>query len=119
MAKHNFPVDRYQITLGDHPSTWGGVTVRARGIVACFGEHLRVLFYFLPDGAELPNPIWNEDARVAITFLPIQDMLPFVDMLRNEKPIYGNIDTENPGDSYISTLHEPVGEEEKGGMFKR
>ncbi len=27
MAKHNFLVDKYQITLGDHSSTWGGVTV--------------------------------------------------------------------------------------------
>ncbi len=113
MAKHNFLVEKYQITLGDHSSTWGGVTVTARGIVACFGEHLRVLFYFLPAGAAIPDAMWNEDARVAVTFLPISDMAPFVDVLRNEKPIYGNIDTDAPGESYISTLHEPVGEEEK------
>ncbi|MDT8435263.1 MAG: hypothetical protein RRA92_00785, partial [Gemmatimonadota bacterium] len=115
MAKHNFEVKKYQITLGDHPSTWGGLSVRARGIVACFGDHLRLLFYFLPAGAEMPAPLWNEDARVAVTFLPYDALLPFVDMLRNEKPIYGNIDTENPGDSYVSTMHEPVGEEEKRG----
>jgi hypothetical protein len=24
MAKHNFLVERYQITLGDHPKTFGG-----------------------------------------------------------------------------------------------
>ncbi len=47
-------------------------------------------------------------------------MPAFVDMLRNEKPIYGNIDTDAPGDAFISTLHEPVGEEEKSGkLFRR
>ncbi len=69
--------------------------------------------YFLPGGAAIPDAMWNEDARVAVSFLPISDMAPFVDVLRNEKPIYGNIDTDAPGESYISTLHEPVGEEEK------
>jgi hypothetical protein len=116
MAKHHFLVERYQVTLGDHDSTWGGTTVRTRGIVACFGEFLRLLFYFLPEGAATPDPIWIEDARVNVVFMPIKDMAPFVDILRNEKPIYGNIDTEAPGDSFISTLHEPVGEEEKGGF---
>ena len=108
MAKHNFLVERYQITLGDHPKTFGGVDVRPRGVVACFGEFLRLIYYFLPEGADAPSPMWSEDARL------------FVDLLRNEKPIYGNIDTDLPGDSFISTLHEPVGEEEKsGGFFRR
>jgi hypothetical protein len=119
MAKHNFLVERYQITLGDHPKTFGGATVRPRGVVACFGEFLRLIFYFLPDEVETPHAMWSEDARLCVTFLPFSAMPEFVDVLRNEKPIYGNIDTDAPGDSFISTLHEPVGEEEKGGFFRR
>ncbi|MDP2481888.1 MAG: hypothetical protein Q8W45_01285 [Candidatus Palauibacterales bacterium] len=120
MAKHNFLVERYQITLGDHPKTFGGVEVRPRGVVACFGEFLRLIFYFLPEDAQPANPMWNEDARLCVVFLPFGAMAAFVDMLRNEKPIYGNIDTDLPGDSFVSTLHEPVGEEEKsGGFFRR
>jgi hypothetical protein len=119
MAKHNFLVERYQITLGDHPKTFGGTEVRSRGVVACFGEFLRLIFYFLPDGADAAEAMWSEDARLCVAFLPFSDMGPFVDILRNEKPIYGNIDTDAPGDAFISTLHEPVGEEEKGGFFRR
>ena len=119
MAKHNFMIDRYQITLGDHPKTFAGNEIRPRGVVACFGEFLRLIFYFLPDGMEAPEAKWSEDARLCVTFLPYSGMPPFVDLLRNEKPIYGNIDTEAPGDSFISTLHEPVGEEEKRGLFGR
>jgi hypothetical protein len=112
MAKHNFLVDRYQITLGDHPATFGGVEVRPRGVVACFGEFLRLIFYFVPDGDDVPNALWSEDARLAVVFVPFSAMPAFVDLLRNESPIYGNIDTDLPGSSYISSLHEPVGEEE-------
>ena len=119
MAKHNFLVERYQITLGDHPKTFGGTTVRSRGVVACFGEFLRLIFYFLPDDADTPEAMWSEDARLCVVFLPFSTMPQFVDVLRNEKPIYGNIDTDAAGDAFISTLHEPVGEEEKGGFFRR
>jgi hypothetical protein len=119
MAKHNFLVERYQITLGDHPKAFGGVEVRPRGVVACFGEFLRLIYYFLPEGAEAPAAMWSEDARLCVVFLPTDAMPAFVDLLRNEKPIYGNIDTDLPGDAFISTLHEPVGEEEKGGGFFR
>lgn len=118
MAKHVFEVKKYRVTLGEHVTTWGGVDVRARGVVACFGDHLRLVFFFLPEGVEAPQPVWSADGRMACTFLPFSALPVFVDMLRNEKPITGNIDTESPGDSFINTGDEPVGEEERGGMGK-
>ena len=119
MAQHVFQVKKYRVTLGDHVTTWGGTDVRARGVVACFGDHLRLVFFFLPDAETSPKAVWSEDARMACSFLPFTALPAFVDLLRNEKPIYGNIDTDLPGDAFISTLHEPVGEEEKGGGFFR
>ena len=83
MAKHNFLVERYQITLGDHPKTFGGVDVRPRGVVACFGEFLRLIYYFLPEGADAPSPMWSEDARLCVVFLPFGAMPAFVDLLQN------------------------------------
>ena len=119
MAKHVFEVKKYRVTLGDHTTTWAGCDARARGVVACFGEHLRLIFYFLGDDREYPEPIWNEDGRVACVFLPFDALPAFVDMLRNEKPVTANIDTENPGECFINTGDEPVGEEERGGLGKR
>lgn len=119
MAKHVFEVKKYRVTLGDHITTWAGSEVRARGVIACFGDHLRLIFYFLPEGESPPDAIWNKDGRVACVFLPFSCLPAFVDMLRNEKPITGNIETESPGDSFINTGDEPVGEEERGGMAKR
>jgi hypothetical protein len=118
MAQHVFQVKKYRITLGDHTTTWGGTDVRARGVVACFGDHLRLVFYFLPEGESSPAAVWSQEARMACSFLPFSALPAFVDMLRNEKPITGNIDTEHPGQSFINTGDEPVGEEERGGMGK-
>jgi len=119
MAKHVFEVKKYRITLGDHMTTWAGCETRARGVVACFGEHLRLIFYFLADGEQYPAPLWNQDGRVACVFLPFATLPTFVDMLRHEKPVTANIDTDSPGDSFINTGDEPVGEEERGGVSKR
>ena len=118
MAQHVFQVKKYRVTLGDHVTTWGGRDVRARGVVACFGDHLRLVFFFLPDGETSPTAVWSEDGRMACSFLPFSALPAFVDLLRNEKPITGNIDTESPGESFINTGDEPVGEEERGGMGK-
>lgn len=119
MAKHVFEVKKYRVTLGDHVTQWAGCDTRARGVVACFGDHLRLIFYFLPDGENYPDAVWNQDGRLACCFLPFACLDSFVDLLRNEKPITGNIDTDAPGSSFINTGDEPVGEEERGGMTKR
>lgn len=119
MAKHVFEVKKYRVTLGDHTTIWAGCETRARGVVACFGEHLRLIFYFLGDDQDWPEPIWNQDGRVACVFLPFTALPAFVDLLRNEKPVTANIDTDRPGDCFINTGDEPVGEEERGGISKR
>lgn len=119
MAKHVFEVKKYRVTLGDHVTVWAGTEVRARGVVACFGDHLRLIFYFIPEAETPPDAIWNEDGRVGCAFLPFDALPAFVDILRNERPVMANIDTDRPADSFINTGDEPVGEEERGGMTKR
>jgi hypothetical protein len=111
----HFEIKNYQITLGDRTtSKWSGEDVRARGIVACFGDNQRILFYFMPEGESMPDPIANYGARLVVLFLPFNVMHAYVDILRNEAPIFGNLDLENPEETYISTMHEPVGEGELG-----
>jgi hypothetical protein len=40
-------------------------------------------------------------------------MIPiWVDVLRNEKPLFGFIDTARPAATHITTKFEPVGQEE-------
>jgi len=39
-------------------------------------------------------------------------MEPFVDLLRNEKPVYAYLNSDIPAWNSIRTTQEPVGEEE-------
>jgi hypothetical protein len=45
-------------------------------------------------------------------FLNVSDIGPFVDMLRNEKPVYGHLRGDRPEWTSVTTGKEPVGEGE-------
>ena len=50
--------------------------------------------------------------KVGAIFLPFKEMPPFVDLLRNEKPIYAYLNSDKPEWNYVRSGPEPVGEEE-------
>jgi len=114
MGIRRFTVTKYAIKLGDRMSaTFGGTTIKARGVVSCMGpDNQRVLGYFLADDSPVPAPTTTIGGKWGPVFLPKEMMPMWVDMLRNEKPIHGYINTDHPEWTSISTSAEPVGEEE-------
>lgn len=113
MTIKRFTVASYKIKLGDGlTATWSGTKIKARGIVACYGRDHRFIAYFLTDDSPVPNPVYIVQNRVGAIFLPFKEMGPFVDLLRNEKPVYAYLNSNRPEWNNISTSKEPVGEEE-------
>lgn len=113
MAKKRFLVDRYEIKLGHAlTATWSGVQIKARGIVACYGGDHRFIAYFLTDESPVPGPVYVIQNRVGAIFLPFHELGPFVDMLRNEKPVNAYLDSDKPQWNQLYTGKEPVGEAE-------
>jgi hypothetical protein len=113
MATNSFLVQTYQIGLGHGMSaTWSGTQIKARGYVTCFGADHRFIAYFLTDDSPVPNPVYVVANKVGAIFLPFREMGPFVDMLRNEKPVYAYLNSDRPEWNYLRTSQEPVGEEE-------
>jgi len=113
MVIKRFLVSRYQIKLGHALSaTWSGTRIKARGIVACYGADHRFIAYFLTDDSPVPKPVYVVANKVGAIFLPFKEMEPFIDLLRNEKPIYAYLNSDRPDWNSISTSMEPVGEEE-------
>jgi hypothetical protein len=98
MSIRNFPVTSYEIILGDKLTTgYGVVTIKARGIVSCVGpDDQRVVAYFLADDSPVPAPTTTKGGKWGPIFLPKEMMGQWVDMLRNEKPIFGHINTDHP-----------------------
>lgn len=94
---------------------FGSAQARIRGIVRCTGTnpengiHYRLDVYFLAPDSDVPAPIVNLDENAGALFFPISDLAGFVDILRNEKPIYGHLRGDRPEWTSITTTQEPVG----------
>lgn len=113
MVTKTFVVQRYKVGLGHAMSaTWGGKKIKARGYITCYGHDHRFIIYFLTDDSPVPDPVYVVENKVGAIFLPFKEMGPFVDIMRNEKPIYAYINSDKPEWNSIKTSKEPVGEEE-------
>ena len=113
MARETFLVKRYKVKVGySLTATWSGTVIKAQGVLACYGADLRFIMYFLRDDSPVPDPIYHVQNKVGAIFLPFSHMAHYVDLVRNEKPIYAYLNSDKPAWNNISTSKEPVGEEE-------
>jgi len=121
LVKHIwFEVQEYKVVFRQlEERDFGGVTAQVRGLVRCIGRgvtnqgNYQLDVYFLTTASDFPQPVVDLENRMGSIFLPMVDMLTFVDILRNEKPIYGYLDKDTPSWTSITTDNEPVGEGEE------
>lgn len=113
MGIRTFAITSYSITLGDKMTATFSVPIKARGVVSCMGaDNQRVVAYFLSDDSQIPTPTTTIGGKWGPIFLPDKLMAAWVDMVRNEKPLFGYINTDQPSWTNVSTTSEPVGEGE-------
>ncbi len=112
MAQITFDVRTYSIWLG--PSLgFGTLSIAYPAFIVCFGDkNHRCTFRFV-DAEELPESVWDAAARAANVFVHASRYPWYVDLLRNEKPVYCTIDTSRPKHSRLSSGTEPAGEGEQ------
>lgn len=89
--------------------SYNGVNAKIRAIVRCSGEEYSMDIVFLAPDSEVPPPHIEFEDKKGTMFMPIADIRAVVDILRNEKPIYGHIRGDNPQWTSITTTKEPVG----------
>lgn len=88
-------------------------TVPYTAAIICYGVNgysLRI--YFIPPEYNTPANQTDLDHKIGWMFLPKEDYPFFLDLLRNEKPVYGRIFQNIPQANKLSTGPEVVGEEE-------
>lgn len=113
MSSSKFEIKKYQVTLGgDLPSIVSGEDVKICGIIGCYGDKYQLMINFVADGDNIPASIYDETKKVGSIYLPSTEIDTYIDILRNEKPVYAYVNSEKPEWSNISTGHEPVGEGE-------
>ena len=94
---------------------FAGVTARIRGLVRCNGvgtddqENYRLDVYFLAQDSDTPEPQVDISNRRGAIFMSISDLHAFVDILRNESPIFGHLRGDFPQWTSVTTTNEPVG----------
>lgn len=88
------------------------MTLRIKALVRCTGGEYTMDVYFLDDQSPVPEPTYDVSNKKGYMFLSVHDILPFVDMLRNERPVYGHLRTDRPDWMSVTTAKEPVGEGE-------
>ncbi len=94
---------------------FGGVVANIRGLVRCTGVGVQddakyqLDVFFLADYSDVPEPQVDLENKSGALFLPMSNMFTFVDVLRNEKPIYGHLRGDNPQLTSVTTTNEPIG----------
>ena len=110
-----FTVNKYILKLGHKlKSTWGETAIEAQGILACYGEHPQVLIIYglHPSSPVPPSAVCNWSVRLGAIFVPFADLPAYVDIVRNEKPVWARITSDDPNSMDLGTDMEPIGENE-------
>lgn len=86
--------------------------VRLTGAEAKSGESYVMDVMFLSPDSPFPMPTFEIEQKKGYMFMPISDLAAFVDILRNEKPIFGHLRADKPEWTSVTTAQEDIGEGE-------
>lgn len=114
MPRKTFSITHYVYQVGyKNSATWDGTQILIQGYVACYGSADRFIVYGLhPDSPVPAAPVYNVSGNVGAIFVPFSDLSNYVDILRNERPVYATLNSDNPNWMGLRTSAEPIGEEE-------
>ena len=113
MAIASFEVNTYDIRLARRLDTHvEGNLVRYNASITCRGTQHALIIYFLDETSYVPNNAYYPDQKRGTSYLPRAQFQSYVDLLRNEKPIYCFLNSSYPLQNGLYTGAEPVGEGE-------
>lgn len=113
MATKTFVVHNYKVAAGvAMTATWGGTSIKAQGYLACRGSDHRLIVYGLTEQSQVPPPMYVVGNKVGAIFVPFHELAAYIDLVRNEKPVYAYLNSDKPEWINLRTAAEPVGEEE-------
>jgi deazaflavin-dependent oxidoreductase (nitroreductase family) len=113
MSFIQYEITQYSVSFNSYDT---GTEIGNVRIVACIegtdNTGNRCLVYFIGEGDPLPCNKYGESTKTFATYRPEQHYLWFIDLLRNEKPVYCRVYPDNLLVSGIHTGNEPAGEGE-------
>jgi len=105
-------IESYYVQIG-YESTGGAGGPKSRGVIACHGDGgYLFLIYLAAPGSSTAEPRYHPDGKIGSINVPVGETGNYLDILRNEKPLFMYMNSENPEWNNIRTSLEAVGEGE-------
>ena len=108
-------VTSYVLQAGYKSTTsFDGVMIAMQGYLECStADGGKLIVYGLHPSSPVPAaPSYNPAIDVGAIFVPFADLPTYVDLVRNEKPVYAHLNSESLDWMCLTTSPEPVGEAE-------
>lgn len=113
MAIASFEIETYDVRLARQLDTHvEGNLVRYHSLISCRGSGYTLAIYFLTNTSYIPNNAFDAAMKRGTMYLPFEQYKVYIDLLRNERPIYCFLNSSYPLQNGIYTGTEPVGESE-------
>lgn len=113
MAIVSFEVSSYDVRLAKKLDTHvDGYLVNFHSILSCRGSGYTLAIYFLTESSHVPNNAYDAGLKRGTMYLPLEQYDMYIDLLRNERPVYCFLNSSYPLQNGIYTGAEPVGEAE-------
>lgn len=113
MATVHFEVKTYEITVArELNGTTGGLNLKFPVCILCKGVEYHAVVYALDDTSPVPANTFLPAYKRGTIFVPRWQYEWFLDLLRNEKPVYCYLNSDTPKWNSLYTGAEPVGERE-------
>ena len=111
MAILKFQVISYEVKLSRQLTV--GSNIKFYALICCYGKDgTRFCNYFLRPDSPVENNVYNPTTKWATAFLPAEQFPWYLDLLRNEKPVFAYVNSDDPISNHLYTGKEPVGEGE-------
>ena len=112
---HTFEILNYQVALSRDLRADRDDAIFV-AFILCRGQNpsQSLSLYFLHPDSKIPPNSYDRETKSGKMYVRDEMLARYIDVLRNEKPVYAYLDEENPAHHSLHTGEEPVGEGERG-----
>ena len=113
MSAKTFEITSYEVKVArELNGSVQGMNLKFPAYIVCRGKKYHVVVYVLDDSSPVPNNTFLPEYKRGTIFVPRWQYDWFLDILRNEKPVYCYLNSNTPKWNSLYTGKEPVGEQE-------
>ncbi len=111
MATTTFEISSYDVEMARQLEL--GATYKFSAIITCHGaDEKKLILYFMHEDSPVPENDYDPARGIGRSYLPAEQYGWYLDILRNEKPVFARMHSEKPQWNMVFTGAEPVGEGE-------